>query len=39
LDFENNDFDRYYKIKKLKEKELGLKEIGYNNDELNLKPR
>jgi len=39
LDFENNDFDRYYKITKLKEKELGLKEIGYNNDELNLKPR
>jgi hypothetical protein len=38
LDFENNDFDRYYKITKLKEKELGLIEIGYNNDELNLKP-
>lgn len=39
LDFENNDFDRYYEITKLKEQELGLREIGYNNDELNLKPR
>jgi hypothetical protein len=39
LDFENDDFDRYYKITKLKEKELSLRENGYNNDELNLKPR
>lgn len=39
LDFDNNDFDRYYKITKLKEQEMGLREIGYNNDELDLKPR
>jgi len=39
LNFENNDYDRYYEILKLKETELWLREIGYNGDELKLRPR
>jgi hypothetical protein len=39
LNFENNDYDRYYEIIKLKENELWLREIGYNGDELKLRPR
>jgi len=39
LNFENNDYDRYYEILRLKENELWLKEIGYNGDELKLSPK
>lgn len=39
LNFENDDFDRYYQILRLKENELWLREIGYNGDELHLIPQ
>lgn len=39
LNFDNDDFDRYYQILRLKENELWLREIGYNGDELHLIPQ
>jgi hypothetical protein len=39
LDFELDDFDRYYRILRLKQEELWLREIGFNGDELRLQPQ
>lgn len=39
LDFEQNEYDRYYEILRLKQDELWLREIGFSGDELQLQPR
>lgn len=39
LHFDNPNLARYYKITKLKEKEMDLSEIGYDNIKLSLKQK